>query len=246
MYSRPYNRKEILEKYSKDTSDNLLKDELHIWRADNGIELIHKEKTYKEQNRIWKNWQEMSEEYKNISDKKSIEFFGINNRENHLKIMNDWKKKRIFTLISVFLIFILITIGIYLSFPKQKQICGVYEKGFIEIGQKILKVDIADNDCKRILGLSYRKSISDNEGMFFIFENIDRHGFWMKDMSFPIEIIWLDKDFVVTDIEANVLPDTFPKIFYPKDENALYVLEINALMSKKLDLNIGEKIKMQK
>jgi hypothetical protein len=57
--------------------EELKKDPVHAWRAKTGIELIHLEPSREELIRIWKNWCLMSEEQKAISDKKSIELFGV-------------------------------------------------------------------------------------------------------------------------------------------------------------------------
>lgn len=90
MYERPYNVEEIKLNYP-DKAEALLNDPVHLWRAETGIELVHQEPTLKEQERIWKNWNEMSDEMKEKSDRKSIELFGINNGANNTKIMEGWK-----------------------------------------------------------------------------------------------------------------------------------------------------------
>jgi len=92
MYERPYNIKEIKEHYS-DKAETLLKDPIHLWRAETGIELIHKEPTLEEQERIWKNWNEMTDDMKKISDEKSIELFGKDNIMHNEEIMQQWKRK---------------------------------------------------------------------------------------------------------------------------------------------------------
>lgn len=68
----------------------LLKDLAHLWRAETGIELVHKEPTIEEQKRIWNNWNEMSDEMKKKSDEKSFELFGKNNRVHNDEIMHNW------------------------------------------------------------------------------------------------------------------------------------------------------------
>ena len=65
----------------EELANNLLKDQVHKWRAESGIELIHKEPTREELERIWRNWQEMTDEQKSISDQKSLELFGVRNRD---------------------------------------------------------------------------------------------------------------------------------------------------------------------
>ena len=91
MYQRPYNIEEI-KKHYPDRIDILLNDPVHLWRAETGIELIHKETTKDEQIRIWENWLEMTDEMKQISDEQSFKLFGKNNTDHNLEIMQDWKE----------------------------------------------------------------------------------------------------------------------------------------------------------
>jgi hypothetical protein len=90
MYQKPYSKKEILEKYPKDFAEKLLSDPIHLWRAETGIELIHKEPTKEELDRIWKNWNEMPEDLKKKSDEKSFELFGKTNKEHYDIIMSNY------------------------------------------------------------------------------------------------------------------------------------------------------------
>ncbi|MFA5188966.1 MAG: hypothetical protein WC460_06415 [Patescibacteria group bacterium] len=90
MYKRPYNITEI-KKHYPDQAEILLKDPVHLWRAETGIELIHKEPTLDEQERIWRNWNEMSDEMKKKSDEKSMGLFGKNNAAHNKEIMRGWK-----------------------------------------------------------------------------------------------------------------------------------------------------------
>lgn len=66
---------------------HLKKDPVHAWRAKTGIELIHKEPSLKELNRIWENWNLMTDEQKSISDKKSYEFFGKDNKTHYNELL---------------------------------------------------------------------------------------------------------------------------------------------------------------
>lgn len=72
--------------------DHLKSDPVHAWRAKTGIELIHKEPSLEELNRIWDNWNKMSDEQKAISDKKSIEFFGKNNHDHYIELVREYSK----------------------------------------------------------------------------------------------------------------------------------------------------------
>jgi uncharacterized protein len=88
-----------------------------------------------------------------------------------------------------------------------------------------LILEIADTPEKRSLGLGSRKSLPQGTGMLFVFERAGVHGFWMKDMEFPIDIAWLDEDFCILTGTERVAPDTYPTIFVPESP-ARYVIEV--------------------
>ena len=87
-YERPWTLDQIKANLP-DKYDELSKDPVHKWRAETGIELIHKEPSKDELDRIWKNWQLMDDEMKAISDKKSKELFGISNREHYMRLSKE-------------------------------------------------------------------------------------------------------------------------------------------------------------
>ena len=94
MYQRPYTTEEIKKLYP-DKAEMLLADPVHLWRAETGIELVHKEPTLDEQKRIWQNWNEMTDEMKKQSDLKSVEIFGMDNAAHNEGIMEEWEVKDI-------------------------------------------------------------------------------------------------------------------------------------------------------
>jgi uncharacterized membrane protein (UPF0127 family) len=104
-----------------------------------------------------------------------------------------------------------------------------------------LSLILATTSAEQELGLGQRASLPLDEGMLFIFPKADNYGFWMKDMHFPIDMIWLDENFSITHIESNVSPDTYPTVLYP-GQKSLYVLETNAGYSQKNDLEVGESL----
>ena len=118
-------------------------------------------------------------------------------------------------------------------------------KSEIIVNGKVFEVQVADTNYLLEKGLSGREPLLDNQGMFFIFEKPDKYGFWMKEMKFPIDIIWIDHNFQIIHIEKSVKPDTYPKIFYPESK-ASYVLEISAGESLKANLKIGDTVKFIK
>lgn len=89
-----------------------------------------------------------------------------------------------------------------------------------------LTFEIADSAEERRQGLSNRSEVP-HDGLLFVFPEYDRPGFWMKDMLFSIDIIWLRDTGEIVGIEANVSPDTYPNPYYPP-EPIRYVLEVPA------------------
>ena len=143
---------------------------------------------------------------------------------------------------------ILIAVGFlgWAIFAKQKSppsICGEYEQGLVEIGGKSMEMDISDTDCKRELGLSDRKSLLDSSGMIFVFEKTGNYGFWMKEMNFPIDMVWVGSDLKIVGIENSIAPETFPKVFGQK-YFAKYVLELPSGFSEKNSITVGKEIKI--
>ena len=95
-------------------------------------------------------------------------------------------------------------------------------------------------------GLSGRDKLDKDKGMIFIFEEKGKHSFWMKNVKFPLDIIFISDDTIV-DIAKNAEPkkenDTNIPIFTPK-ENANFVLEINGGLSDEYEIKFGDKVNL--
>jgi len=102
----------------------------------------------------------------------------------------------------------------------------------IFINGKQLNVEIVKTPGARELGLSGRTSLREDTGMLFVFETDAPWGIWMKDMKFPIDILWIDRDGTVLHVEKNATPESYPNIFI-SPEPARYVLEVNAGFAEK-------------
>lgn len=118
----------------------------------------------------------------------------------------------------------------------------------ITLPQGKLSVEIADTPSARMQGLSGRTGLDEGEGMLFVFDQPGRYGFWMKDMTFPIDIVWISQDGYVVHMEKNVSPDTYfkqdPPQTFVNTPNALYVLELGAGEAEKHGLYLGTKVKI--
>lgn len=90
-----------------------------------------------------------------------------------------------------------------------------------------IKAELATSSEQLEKGLSGRSSLALDAGMLFVFSEVATRGFWMRNMSFPIDIVWVDKNKNVIGITEDVDPDTYPNIFFPPSP-VKYVLELNA------------------
>lgn len=114
----------------------------------------------------------------------------------------------------------------------------------ITIGVQTLHVEIADTPSAQQLGLSGRAAMAQDEGMLFDFHGSrqTRPGFWMKDMKFPLDFIWVNRGFVV-DLTKNVPPphsttDPLP-VFHPSSPVDT-VIEVNAGWINEHNIRVGD------
>lgn len=124
-------------------------------------------------------------------------------------------------------------------FPKQ-------EIQKLKVGQAGLWVEIASTPAKRGQGLSDRKSLCENCGMLFIFDQPGIYPLWMRRMYFDIDILWIRENKVVEiTFGAKVPPpEEFetPKTFYQSRIPIDSVLEVNAGWVDKNRIKIGDKV----
>jgi uncharacterized membrane protein (UPF0127 family) len=95
-----------------------------------------------------------------------------------------------------FILLLVLIVASYRSFSQTK-------KGqTLSIGNKItINIDIADTNAKRAKGYSNHAPISYNEGLLFVFPVSDFYAFWMQDMLFDLDFIYIEKGRVVHVIE---------------------------------------------
>ncbi len=142
------------------------------------------------------------------------------------------------------LIYILTVIAIAILFyiVKTNQISDLdYTK--IIIDDKIIEVEIADTAEKHYQGLSNRENLCDNCGMLFVFPDKEERTFVMRDMNFPLDIIWISNDKIVK-IDKNLLPEgSNPKMLYSSGQPVNYVLEMNSGYAGKHGFKTGDMVK---
>ena len=81
-----------------------------------------------------------------------------------------------------------------------------YQQVNVTVNNVKLVADVAVNDEQKTKGLAVKENLSENEAMLFVFATAGDHAFWMKDMKFPIDIIWMDSNKTVVHVEHSLAP----------------------------------------
>lgn len=106
-----------------------------------------------------------------------------------------------------------------------------------------IAVRVADNSDTRRMGLSGFSHLPDNEGMLFVFAVPGTYEFWMKDMKFAIDIIWMQAmgggQYQVVSMKERISPETYPEHFGPGNNTADAVLELAAGRAQTLGIFPG-------
>jgi len=104
-------------------------------------------------------------------------------------------------------------------------------------------VEVAQTPEERARGLMGRKDLGKDEGMLFIFESEDYHGFWMKNTSIPLSIAFIDKEgriVEITDMEPYSLESHLPPT------PILYALEMRKGWFKTNRIKKGDWVRFSK
>ena len=108
-------------------------------------------------------------------------------------------------------------------------------------GKTEISVDIADTTEERAKGLMFRKSIPQDYGMFFIFDEEKEENFWMKNTLVPLDMVFFDGNYKVVKIIHNAQPcRKDPCMVYSSDKPSKYVLEVNGGTGDKIGLKEGD------
>ena len=105
-------------------------------------------------------------------------------------------------------------------------------------GEHDFKVEIADDDRERQLGLMFRRSMADDEGMLFDFFQEEQVSFWMRNTYIPLDMLFIKADGTIASIAERATPLSERSI--PSKGPVRYVLEINGGLSAKLGIKPGD------
>ena len=135
-------------------------------------------------------------------------------------------------------------------------IVGTYSQGFVQnkfklgtqttvtIDNQTFTVDTAKTEADQEQGLSGRQSLAKDHGMLFIFNKPDIYRFWMKDMKFPLDIIYIKNDKITTildNLQNPSSPSDYLPVYQP-DQPSDRVLEINAGLARKNNFKVNDTV----
>lgn len=152
--------------------------------------------------------------------------------------------RRILFDILILIVVIIIVVLVYYNY--QEQILRVFigdqpSKMYVE--STPISVIIADDPAEHMRGLSGVEKLDEFQGMLFVFPQEDHYGMWMKDMLFPIDILWINNESRIVHIEENISPDTYPETFV-SDHPARFVLETNAFFARNANVVEGDVVSL--
>lgn len=110
------------------------------------------------------------------------------------------------------------------------------------IKKMCVRAEIADTKLKRAEGLMLKKALPRGKGMFFIFPKEGKYSFWMKNMKFPIDIIWIDRQKQVVSMFANAQPCKNNCVSVYPEKPAMYVLEVPAGSIERYTIQEGDRV----
>lgn len=114
----------------------------------------------------------------------------------------------------------------------------------LSLGDTTITVELAQTPAEQAQGLSDRPSLNEKNGMLFVFNPEQKPAFWMKDMNFPLDMLWINQDQQVIALDSDIATSTSPQTFSPP-EPIRYVLEVNAGLSKRHGVKVGDIIPLE-
>lgn len=151
------------------------------------------------------------------------------------KMMFNFFEKKIFILIF----FLAVFFGLVAFFPPVLREQKTVKYATVVFKNTTVKAETADTEAKRRQGLSGRKNLANGEGIWFVFFRETDAGIWMKEMNFPIDIVWFDRNFKITHIKENAAPESYPEVFAPSTPSR-FVLEVPAGFVQKYGVSLGD------
>jgi len=152
-------------------------------------------------------------------------------------------QKTLIIVLVVITVLLLIYLSTKLFINKSSPVRTINQN----IKDQTFTLEIADNNYLLAKGLSARSELCTNCGMLFVFKTEMTQTFWMKDTLIPLDMIFINSKGIITDIytaEPEPGKSDFQLTLYQSTAPSIYVIELNAGTSEKINLKAGDLIKL--
>lgn len=116
----------------------------------------------------------------------------------------------------------------------------------LSIDGAVFSAEVASTGLEQTRGLSFRPSLGAHDGMLFLFGSGSTQTFWMKDMNFPLDMIWISGNTVVGFTQNAPAPASGVQLWslpiYSSPPNTDKVLEVNAGTVAKYNIKVGDSV----
>lgn len=163
------------------------------------------------------------------------------------KITSNSKKNKMMQILPLWALFLGIAIIFWLNYrdkEKDKEMYSFKAEGVLVIQdstgkeKKKIDIEIADTEYDRQLGLMFRESLEENQGMLFIFPYQGELSFWMKNTKISLDILFINKERKIVTIHKRTTP--YSEKSLPTLQPAQYVLEVIGGFTDKFSINEGD------
>lgn len=149
-----------------------------------------------------------------------------------------------FRIIIAIVIIIIIGALVFFLFNRRTPVPFTKHGPTATIKGHTFYVTLAQTDQQKVTGLSNTNSLPQDEGMYFPFDTAGYYGFWMKEMRYPLDILFIHNNKIVS-LYQNIQPPkdaNTPLQVYKPTEPADGVLEINAGKAKQYGIKTGDSV----
>lgn len=143
------------------------------------------------------------------------------------------------TLILLVPLFFMVGVVVFVQAQQRVSTRCELNRGVVMVGSLRYSVTLAVTPSAWEQGLSGHALLPADEGMLFLFPSSSIRSFWMKDMNFPLDIVWIDKDWRVVGVVHHATPASYPETF-ASPSPVVRVLEISSIGDGPSPIHTGD------
>lgn len=146
------------------------------------------------------------------------------------------------SVLLLLVILLALLLGLGRGFISRPPVRPLPDSGMkLKVGNASLWAEVVTTPAQIERGLSGRPFLLENEGLLFVFGRPGLYPFWMKEMHFPLDFVWIDVEKKVVGVTENVMPESYPQSFRPPTPVS-YVLEVNAGWATGHGVKVGDAV----